>query len=245
MGRVPMSVDFTNLDWFPRLFWDQRLRPELTDNPFAFEEGDLDFLHPQVIQGLEDLKILYDMGYFPPNLLTGTGEQVTQAFIQGAIVQRFATPGNLRYIYENAPPNMSLASYAFPSITGLPPRSLGGPSGIQSISRTSTNFDAGLTLIKFLTSRTYFTQHHTRLLNSGLTNVPFNPQYTQIMSGFLQAAANGFIPDIYVPINATPEMIDSWRSDLFPNWLQGRHTTLHVATQLQRLYEETYLVLFD
>ena len=245
MGRVPMSTNFANIDWFPRLFWDQRLRPELTANPFAFEEGDLTFTHPQVIQGLEDFKNLYDAGWFPSNFLTATPEQLIQAFLQGGIVQLFTVPGLMRFIYDVAPPEWSLASYVFPSITGLPPRSLGGPGGIQTISGSSDNFDTGLILLKFLTSRTYFSQHHTRLLNSGLVNVPFDPDYTQVLSGFLQAAANGFIPDIYVPINASPELIDSWRSDLFPNWLQGRHTTMHVATQLQRLYEETYLVLMD
>ena len=61
------------------------------------------------------------------------------------------------------------------------------------------------------------------------------------MQGYIDAGANGFIPDIYVPVNITTEIQNEFRTDLLPNYLMGTYDIDYVADQLNELYQESYL----
>jgi ABC-type glycerol-3-phosphate transport system substrate-binding protein len=241
LGKVPFSMTVDLIDWYPRFFWDQRLRPILDKNPAAFEDGTLTFNSPEVKQGLADFKDMWDRGWLPAHGITASRDVMAQSFIQGQIAQYCIVPNGLRYLFDNVPKTWSLASYPFPSITGQPPRSLGGSSTMYSVPKMSKNPEAAIRVIKFLTSKTHISQDYAGLLNSGLVNVQTAPQYMQLMSGYLRAAKNGFIPDIYVPINASPELVEIARSDLLPNYLQGTYTLDYICNELQRVYKESYL----
>jgi ABC-type glycerol-3-phosphate transport system substrate-binding protein len=241
LGKIPFSMTYDLMDWYPRFFWDQRLRAILDPNPMAFEDGTLTFNSPEVKQGFVDFKNMWDRGWFPEHGITANRDVMAQSFIQGQLAQFCIVPGNLKYLYENAPKGWSLASYPFPSITNLPPRSLGGSSNVYSVPKMSKHPAEAVRFIKFLTSKTHLSQDYAGLLNSGLTNVNTAPQYMQLMSGYLRAAENGFIPDIFVPLNASPELVEAWRSDLLPNYLQGNYTVDYICNELQRVYKETYL----
>ena len=43
-GKIPVSMQQQNMDWWPRIFWDQYCREELDANPNAFEDGSMTFL---------------------------------------------------------------------------------------------------------------------------------------------------------------------------------------------------------
>jgi ABC-type glycerol-3-phosphate transport system substrate-binding protein len=207
----------------------------------AFEDGALTFNSPEVKQGLADFKDMWDRGWFPSHGITASRDVMAQSFIQGQVAQYCIVPNGLRYLFDNVPKTWSLASYPFPSITGLPPRSLGGASTMYSVPKMSKNPESAVRVIKFLTSKTHASQDYAGLLNSGRINVQTAPQYMQLMRGYLRAAENGFIPDIYVPINASPELSEIARSDLLPNYLQGTYTLDYICNELQRVYKESYL----
>jgi raffinose/stachyose/melibiose transport system substrate-binding protein len=61
------------------------------------------------------------------------------------------------------------------------------------------------------------------------------------MQGYIDAGKNGFIPDIYVPVNITTEIQNTFLTDLEPNYLLGTYDIDYVTDQLNQLYEETYL----
>lgn len=237
-GKVPLSLTQGWLDWYPRLFWDQHCRSQLDANPIAFEEGVMKFTDEPVKKGLQDFKEMWDRGWLPESGLTASRETMTQIFIQGEIAQFLCTPSQLLYMYENAPENMSLASYPFPSIGNIAPRSLGGSSSVFGISEASANKEAALLFIKFLTSKTNFSQDYNMFFISGLNNVVSAPEADQLRRGYDRAAANGFSPEIFVPINSTPEMSNAWKSDLFPNYLMGVYDLDHVCNELQTTYDE-------
>ena len=61
------------------------------------------------------------------------------------------------------------------------------------------------------------------------------------MQGYIDAGNNGFIPDIYVPVNVNTEIQNTFLTDLEPNYLLGTYDLDYVTDQLNQLYEETYL----
>jgi ABC-type glycerol-3-phosphate transport system substrate-binding protein len=242
-GKVPLSLTQPWLDWYPRLFWDQFCRDVLDNNPAAFEDGTIKFTSDSVKRGLREFKIMWDKKWLPENGTTASREIMQQAFVQGAIAQFLATPAMLPYMYENMPPSVSLSSYAFPAIGNLPPRSLGGSSSVYSLSKTTKNRDKALRFLKFITSKTHWSQDYAKFSISGLTNVQDKPETAQLREGYNKAAQGGFVPEIFVPINASPELRNAWRSDFFPNYLLGRYSLDEVSDKLQKMYEETYLAL--
>lgn len=240
-GKVPFSLTQPWNDWYPRFFWDQYCRDELTANPTAFEDGSMTFNSESVRKGLEAFKDMWDRGWLPESGLTATREDMQQLFVQGKIAQFLCSPAMLPYMYENVPDNVSLASYAFPGIAGLPSRSLGGSSVVFTIPVGTSHKDEALTLIKFLTSKTNFSQDYNKFLMSGLLTVGTDESVAQLRQGYNDAAANGFVPEIFVPINQSPELVGTYRSDLAPNYLMGVYSLDHVCNELQRIYEESYL----
>ena len=135
---------------------------------------------------------------------------------------------------------MSLATFAFPGIAGLEPRSLGGSSNIFGISSAAENKDAALKLVKFLTSKTMFTSSDVlKYSNSGLNNVEADPQAEQLMAGFTKAAEGGFCPETMVPTTLNTEINEAFMKDLLPNYLLGDYDLDYVTSELQTIYEDT------
>jgi ABC-type glycerol-3-phosphate transport system substrate-binding protein len=239
-GITPISLCMPWLDWYPRLFWDQYCRSILDPDPSAFETGKLKFTDEPVKAGLRAFKDMWDRKWLPESGLTITREVLLQTFVQGKIGQFLTTPGNLVYLTENLP-NVELSSYSFPGILGLTPRSLGGSSSVYGVSVKTKYKEQAIRFIKYYSSRTNWALPPYRFSMSGLKDVKKDPLADAISVGFNQSAAGGFTPEIYVPVNASPELNNAWRSDLFANYLLGVYTLDHVVTELQRIYEESYL----
>ena len=92
-----------NMDWWPRIFWDQYCREELDANPNAFEDGSMTFSSESVKKGLEKFKYMWDQGWFPESGLTGNRETMQQLFVQKELVQVMLQPNYLSYLTENVP----------------------------------------------------------------------------------------------------------------------------------------------
>ena len=245
LGHVPLSLVQPWNDWFPRFFWDQYLRDELTANPTAFEDGSLTFNDSRVQAGLLHFRDMWDRGWLPEAGLTASADEMQQLFVQGNIAQIMLTPGRIGFVYEHAPDDMTLASYPFPGILGLPARSLGGSSDNFAIPVGTEHKEEALQFIRFLTSRHNFVQEYSRFLVSGLQGVEGDPAVAQLRYGYDRAVEGGFIPEMFVPVNQTPEIVSAFRSDLAPNFLMGIYDIDHVTNELQRLYEETFLATLD
>lgn len=239
-GYVPLSLQVNWLDWYARLFWDQYCREELEADPAAWTDGTMTFESESVKKGLEAYKDLWDKGYLPENGITAELETMQQMFCQKKLAQFLIAPDKLEYILENAPEDMSLATFAFPGIAGLEPRSLGGSSNIFGISSAAENKDAALKLVKFLTSKTMFTSSDVlKYSNSGLNNVEADPQAEQLMAGFTKAAEGGFCPETMVPTTLNTEINEAFMKDLLPNYLLGDYDLDYVTSELQTIYEDT------
>lgn len=238
-GYTPLSMHNNWIDWYPRLFWDQYCRADLESNPNAFDEGAMTFSSECVQQGLTSFKELWDKGYLPENGITADLETMQQMFVQGKLAQFLIAPDKLEYIMNNAPDNMSLATYALPGIAGIPSRSLGGSSNVFAVSASSEHPEEAVQLLKFLTSKTHFTGIEAlKYSNSGLVNLEVEPELAQFLAGFTNAAAGGFSPDILVPTNITTEINTAFKTDLLPRYLMGRIDANELGEQLQAMYEQ-------
>lgn len=238
-GLIPISMQEQNLDWWPRILWDQYCRTELDANPNAFIDGSMTFDSESVQKGIEKFKEMWDAGWFPESGLTGDRDTMTQLFVQKKMPQLLIQPNYLQYLEENVPEDVELASYALPGVGENPARCLGGSSNIWAVSQNTQNKDAAIELVKFLTSKTAFSKDYAKYTNSGLVNV--ESSISEAFSGYIDAGENGFIPDIYVPANATTEMANTFRTDLLPNYLLGTYDMEEVTGQLNTMYQEGYL----
>ncbi len=239
-GIIPISMQQQNMDWWPRIFWDQYCRDELDANPNAFEDGTMTFTSESVKKGLEKFKNMWDQGWFPESGLTGNRETMQQLFVQKELAQVILQPSYLSYLTENIPEDVELASYALPGVDGKTARCLGGSSSIWTITKASKHQEEAIEFIKFLTSKTAFSEDYAKFINPGLTNFELTSD-NEAMQGFIEAGKNGFIPDIYVPTNITTEIQNSFLTDLEPNYLLGEYDLDYVTEQLNVLYKETYL----
>ncbi|MCS7462885.1 extracellular solute-binding protein [Paenibacillus doosanensis] len=239
-GYTPLSMHNNWIDWYPRLFWDQYTRDELTKNPNAFEDKTMTFSSDSVKKGLTAFKDLWDKGYFPQNGITAELQTMQQMFVQRKLGQFLIAPDKLEYIMNNAPKDMSLATYSLPGIAGLPSRSLGGSSNVFAVSASTKQPEEAVKLLKFITSKTHFSQVDAlKYSNSGLNNLESDPQLAQFLSGFTNAAAAGFSPDILVPTTINTQISTAFKTDLLPNYLMGKYDLDYVCSQLQKIYEET------
>ena len=238
-GLIPISMQEQNLDWWPRILWDQYCREELETNPNTFTDGTMTFDSASVQKGIEKFKEMWDAGWFPESGLTGDRDTMTQLFVQKKMPQLLIQPNYLQYLEENVPDDVELASYALPASGDYSARCLGGSSNIWAVSQNTQNKDAAIEFVKFLTSKTAFTRDYAKYINSGLTNV--ESSVSEVFSGYIKAGENGFIPDIYVPANATTEMSNTFKTDLLPNYLLGTYTMEDVTGQLNTMYQDGYL----
>lgn len=238
--KIPISMQQQNMDWWPRIFWDQYCRSELDANPNAFEDGTMDFSSESVKKGLEKFKYMWDQGWFPESGLTGNRETMQQLFVQKELVQVMLQPAYLSYLTENVPDDVELSSYGLPGVGDYPSRCLGGSSSIWTVSQSSENQEEAIEFVKFLTSKTAFSEDYAKFINPGLTNMELKSD-NEAMQGYIEAGKNGFIPDIYVPTNITTEIMNTFLTDLEPNYLLGTYDLDYVTDQLNQLYEETYL----
>lgn len=239
-GKIPVSMQQQNMDWWPRIFWDQYCREELDAAPNAFEVGTMSFASESVKKGLEKFKYMWDQGWFPESGLTGNRETMQQLFVQKELVQVMLQPNYLSYLTENVPADVSLSSYALPGVDGKPARCLGGSSSIWTVAKSSAHQEEAIELVKFLTSKTAFSEDYAKFINPGLTNFELTSD-NDAMQGYIEAGANGFIPDIYVPVNITTEIQNTFLTDLEPNYLLGTYDLDYVTEQLNQLYQDTYL----
>lgn len=239
-GKIPVSMQQQNMDWWPRMLWDQYCREELDQNPNAFEDGTMDFTSASVAAGLEKFKYMWDQGWFPESGLTGNRETMQQLFVQKELVQVMLQPNYLSYLTENVPDDVALSSYPLPGVDGKPARCLGGSSSIWTVTKSSKHQEAAIELVKFLTSKTAFSEDYAKFINPGLENFELSTD-NEAMQGYIDAGANGFIPDIYVPVNVTTEMQNTFLTDLLPNYLMGTYELDYVTAQLNELYQDTYL----
>ena len=239
-GKIPVSMQQQNMDWWPRIFWDQYCREELDANPNAFEDGSMTFSSESVKKGLEKFKYMWDQGWFPESGLTGNRETMQQLFVQKELVQVMLQPNYLSYLTENVPEGVELASYALPGVEGKPARCLGGSSSIWAVTNSSKHQEEAIEFVKFMTSKTAFSEDYAKFINPGLTNFELTSD-NEAMQGYIDAGKNGFIPDIYVPVNITTEIQNTFLTDLEPNYLLGTYDIDYVTDQLNQLYEETYL----
>lgn len=229
----------TCLDWFPRLFWDQYCRDELETQGLSFADGTMTFNSDSVKEGLIQYKKLYDAGYFQESYLTDTLEMTEQLFLQGKLAQLMVTTDKIKYLLDNKPESMKLASYALPGINGLPSRSLGGASVILTANKDTEHPEEAVTLLKYLTSRTNFsTNEKLQLSISGLQGVTLPEEYAVITKGYGEAAAAGFCPEVFVPTNITSEMNTTFRGDQVQNYLLGNYTLEQVCQTMQDMYDE-------
>ncbi len=239
-GKIPISMQQQNMDWWPRILWDQFCRDELDTNPSAFEDGTMNFASESVKQGLEKFKYMWDQGWFPESGLTGNRETMQQLFVQKELVQVMLQPNYLSYLTENVPEDVELASYALPGVAGKTARCLGGSSSIWAVTKATEHPDEAIEFVKFLTSKTAFSEDYAKFINPGLTNIELASD-NEAMQGFIEAGKDGFIPDIYVPTNITTEIQNAFLTDLEPNYLLGTYDLDYVTDQLNTLYKETYL----
>ncbi|HJA65135.1 MAG TPA: extracellular solute-binding protein [Candidatus Mediterraneibacter cottocaccae] len=239
-GYTPIAQQNNScVDWWPRLFWDQYCRQEMEVEGKNFEDGSMTFNTESVRQGMEAYKTLWDDGYLPESAMTADLQAVQQMFIQGELAQILITPSKIEYIMENAPDTMKLATYTLPGILDLPARSLGGSSNIWAINADTQYPEESLLLLKFITSRTnYNTNPILRYTVSGLKGVEKDAEVQTILEAFEQAAENGFIPDIYVPVTVSTEIKTAFMSDLIPNYLNGTYDLDYVCNELQSMYDE-------
>lgn len=238
-GYSALSVQSnTCIDWMPRLFWDQFCRDEIEEQGKTFESGEMTFATESVQKGLEGYKDLWDKGYLPENFMTSDLDTTAQLFLQGKLAHVLIAPDKLEYIMDNAPDTMELGTFPLPGIAGLPSRSLGGASNIFAVSADTEQREAAVRLLKYLTSRTNFeTDEGLKYSNSGLNDVERDPQLDEILTGYSQAAENGFCPDIFVPTTVTTEINTEFKENLIPNYLLGQIQLEDVTTTLQDLYD--------
>jgi ABC-type glycerol-3-phosphate transport system substrate-binding protein len=163
-----------------------------------------------------------------------------QLFVQKELVQVMLQPNYLSYLTENVPEDVALASYPLPGVDGKPARCLGGSSSIWTVAESSEHKEEAIELVKFLTSKTAFSEDYAKFINPGLTNFELSSS-NEAMQGYIDAGNNGFIPDIYVPVNVNTEIQNTFLTDLEPNYLLGTYDLDYVTDQLNQLYEETYL----
>ena len=104
----------------------------------------------------------------------------------------------------------------------------------------SKHQEEAIEFVKFMTSKTAFSEDYAKFINPGLTNFELTSD-NEAMQGYIDAGKNGFIPDIYVPVNITTEIQNTFLTDLEPNYLLGTYDIDYVTDQLNQLYEETYL----
>lgn len=239
-GKIPISMQQQNMDWWPRMFWDQYCRDELDKDPNAFEDGTMTFSSESVKKGLEKFKYMWDQGWFPESGLTGNRETMQQLFVQKELVQVMLQPNYLSYLTENVPDDVALSSYALPGVDGKPARCLGGSSSIWTVAESSQHKAEAIEFVKFLTSKTAFSEDYAKFINPGLTNFELTSD-NEAMQGYIEAGKNGFIPDIYVPTNITTEIQNTFLTDLEPNYLLGTYDLDYVTDQLNQLYKDTYL----
>lgn len=239
-GKIPISMQQQNMDWWPRMLWDQYCREELEADPDAFEDGTMDFSSESVVKGLEKFKYMWDQGWFPESGLTGNRETMQQLFVQKELVQVMLQPNYLAYLTDNVPDDVELSSYALPGVEGEPARCLGGSSSIWAVTESTKHKAEAIELVKFLTSKTAFSEDYAKFINPGLVNMELTTD-NEAMQGFIDAGKNGFIPDIFVPVNITTEIQNTFLTDLEPNYLLGTYDINYVTSQLNDLYKETYL----
>lgn len=239
-GKIPVSMQQQNMDWWPRILWDQYCRTELENNRDAFEDGTMTFGTESVRQGLEKFKYMWDQGWFPESGLTGNRETIQQLFVQGELLQAVLLPNYMEYLTENVPDSIELGSFAIPGVAGEETRSLGGSSSMLCVTESSQHKEEAMRFVKFMTSKTAFAEEYARFINSGLVNIEASTD-TASMEGFVAAGESGFIPDIYVPTNITTQIQNAFLTDLIPNYLLGTYDIEYVIEQLDALYKETYL----
>ncbi|WP_319558910.1 extracellular solute-binding protein [Marispirochaeta sp.] len=239
-GYIPISMQGQNMDWWPRILWDQFCRDKLDADPNAFEEGKMDFSDSTVKAGLSTIKDMWDKGYFPESALTANRDAMLQLFVQKNMAQLLIQGQYLEYLTNNAPAGMKLASYALPGVAGKPTRSLGGASEQWGVPVKSTHHEEAVRLIKFLTSRTSFAEDYARFVTPCLKENA-SKEKNDLNKGYMAAAANGFIPEIYVPVNATTELSNDFKTDLMPNYLLGIYSLDQITAKMDQLYKETYL----
>ena len=239
-GYIPMAVQSSNnLDWFPRIFWDQLVRVEMEQEGKNFEDGSMSFATESVRKGLEEYKKMYDAGVFPDGYFTNTLDNTLQLFVQGEAAQMVATPDKLTYLLENIPDTMKLSSYVIPSINEQQPRSLGGSSVIICVSQGTEHPEEAILLLKYLTSRTNFEKNRNlKLTISGIKHTEHDPAYADVIAGYEAACVGGFIPELLVPTNITNEINITFRDELIPNYLLGKYDLDSVCDELQSMYEE-------
>ncbi len=85
-----------NMDWWPRIFWDQYCREELDANPNAFEDGSMTFSSESVKKALKVQRYV-GPGMVPESGLTGNRETMQQLFVQKELVQVMLQPNYLSY----------------------------------------------------------------------------------------------------------------------------------------------------
>jgi len=235
-GYVPISMQGQNLDWWPRFLWDQYCRDVLDAKPEAFETGEMTFQDEAIKQGLITFKEMWDKGWFPESGLTGNRDTMLQLFVQEEMPQLLIQSNYMQYLDENVPESVELASYPLPGVAGYPSRSMGGSSSNFAISKSSQHQEEALRFVKFITSKTAFSQDYARFVISGLTNVEMDEGDT-LMKGYVDAANSGFTPDIYVPVNVTTEMSNTFRTDLLPNYLLEIYDLQYVIDTLDSMYQ--------
>lgn len=239
-GYIPMAVQSSNnLDWFPRILWDQLVRVEMEEEGKKFEDGSMSFASESVRKGLVEYKKMYDAGIFPDGYFTNTLDNTLQLFVQGEAAQMVATPDKLTYLLENIPETMKLSSYVIPSINEQPPRSLGGSSVILCVKEGTEHPEEAIELLKYLTSRTNFaTNKNLKLAISGIKNTEHDPAYANVIAGYEAACVEGFIPELLVPTNITNEINIAFRDDLIQNYLLGEYDLDYICNELQKMYDE-------
>lgn len=240
-GYIPISMQEQNIDWWPRILWDQYCREKLTADPNAFEEEHMSFTDPQVKKGLTEFKKMYDKGWFPDSSLTARRDDMVQLFVQKKMPQVLIQSNYLDYLTKNVPAGVELASYALPGINGLPSRCLGGSSDIWAVTKRSRHIKEAIDVVKFITSRTAFAGDYAKFITPCLKMDATSQNSSLVMKGYREAGANGFIPEIFVPINITTEIQNTFRTDLIPNYLLGKYDINDICNELNVLYKENYL----
>ena len=71
-----------------------------------------------------------------------------------------------------------------------------------------------------------------------MKGVEKEPEVQEVLEAFEAASANGFIPDIYVPVTVSTEIKTAFMSDLIPNYLNGTYDLDYVCDELQTLYDD-------
>jgi ABC-type glycerol-3-phosphate transport system substrate-binding protein len=229
-----------NIDWWPRILWDQFCREKLDADPKAFENGTMTFSSEEVKDGLEAFKSMFDDGWFPDSSLTAKRDEMAQLFVQKKMPQALLQSQYLDYLTKNVPSDVQVASYALPGIIGLPSRCLGGASDIWAVTKASEHKEEAIDFLKFITSETAFSEDYARFITPCIS-LDKSDSDDPVLDGFLEAGKYGFVPELYVPVNATPEIKTSFMSDLLPNYLLGKYDIDYVCEQLNSIYNNSYL----